>query len=187
MSVRHPPPPPTEDLGEEQAPLRCARHPNTETLLRCGRCGTPICAKCQVPTPVGVRCRSCAQVKRFALVARPSELLRAAALGLAVAVVGSIVLGMVPFLGFFGLAFVGFAVGEAVSVSARRKQGRELGILAVACLVVGYALGPFVGALLGGRAVPLELVAPLTLALLLNPATLLGLLLGGLLAWMRAR
>ena len=47
--------------------LFCARHPKTETLLRCGRCETPICPRCQIPTPVGMRCRTCARVKRFAM------------------------------------------------------------------------------------------------------------------------
>ncbi len=173
--------------GEEPAPMRCARHPNTETLLRCGRCETPICPRCQVPTPVGMRCRECARVKRIALVARPAELARGAGLGLAVAVVGTLLASALPFFGFFGLAIVGFAVGEAVSVSARRKRGAELAVLAVACLVVGYVLAPFVASLLAGRPLPLDLVPRLILGTLRSPATLIGLALGGLLAWMRTR
>src|SRR3990170_1837286 len=33
----------------------CARHPDTETGLLCGRCETPICPRCVVMTDVGAR------------------------------------------------------------------------------------------------------------------------------------
>ena len=167
--------------------MRCARHRNVETVLRCGRCETPICPRCLVPTPVGARCRTCARVKRIALVAKPKELLRAAGMGVAVAMVGSLVLGLVPFLGLLGLAFLGFAVGEAVSVGANRKRGAELGVLAVACLVVGYALGPFLRGALAGAIPPLGLLPSFMVAMLFQPLLLLGLAIGGLLAWMRVR
>ncbi|WJW66975.1 hypothetical protein OZ401_000221 [Candidatus Chlorohelix allophototropha] len=39
----------------------CKRHPTIETGLKCGRCGTPICPRCMVYTPVGVRCPDCAR------------------------------------------------------------------------------------------------------------------------------
>jgi len=68
--------------------LRCARHPNTETVLRCGRCDTPICARCMVMSPVGARCPSCAQVKRFQLLLKPVELATAVGYGLAVGAIG---------------------------------------------------------------------------------------------------
>lgn len=38
----------------------CARHPQTETGLRCGRCDTPICPRCMVHSSVGIRCPECA-------------------------------------------------------------------------------------------------------------------------------
>ncbi len=38
----------------------CARHPETETMLRCGRCNTPICPRCMVHGAVGIRCPDCA-------------------------------------------------------------------------------------------------------------------------------
>src|SRR3954469_1296626 len=41
----------------------CARHPQVETGLRCGRCGTLICPRCLVQTPVGARCPDCANVR----------------------------------------------------------------------------------------------------------------------------
>jgi Domain of unknown function (DUF4352) len=44
--------------------MNCARHPDTETSLSCGRCNTPVCVRCMVHTDVGIRCRTCAPVRR---------------------------------------------------------------------------------------------------------------------------
>lgn len=44
--------------------MKCARHSDTETSLTCGRCETPICVRCLVQTDVGIRCRTCAPVRR---------------------------------------------------------------------------------------------------------------------------
>ncbi len=41
----------------------CARRPKTQTRLRCGRCEAPICPRCTVHTPAGMRCRPCAHNK----------------------------------------------------------------------------------------------------------------------------
>lgn len=43
----------------EDAIWFCARHKNTQTRLRCGRCEKPICPKCTVMAPTGARCRDC--------------------------------------------------------------------------------------------------------------------------------
>ena len=48
-----------------RAIVKCATHPNVETELACGRCGKPICPRCLVYTPVGARCRDCAQLRRL--------------------------------------------------------------------------------------------------------------------------
>ena len=45
--------------------LYCANHSSVETLLRCSKCGKPICTRCIVQTPVGARCRECANVQRL--------------------------------------------------------------------------------------------------------------------------
>lgn len=171
--------------------LRCRRHPRTETVLRCGRCETPICPRCLVATPVGARCPTCAGVKRFSTLLKPEELARAVGFGLAVSVIGTLILNFVPFLGFLGpigYAVVGFAVGEAVSVGANRKRVPMLAPLAVWCLFVGYEIG-FVMALLvvsGGAFNPQLLVFPIV-ALTRGFNVIVGLLIGALLAWMRVR
>jgi uncharacterized membrane protein len=166
--------------------LRCARHPNTETVLRCGRCETPICPRCLISTPVGARCPTCAQVKRFATLLKPREMARAVVYGVAVGAIGTAILSFIPFLGLIGYAILGFGVGEVVSIGANRKRLRELGPIAVACLFVGYEVG-YVGLLFFGGA-PLQVAVLLIPILALTRGLLVvGLLIGALLAWMRVR
>ena len=45
------------------APVFCVNHPKTETLLRCNKCGKPVCIKCVVRTPVGYRCKECLNIQ----------------------------------------------------------------------------------------------------------------------------
>jgi tetratricopeptide (TPR) repeat protein len=52
-------PPPPDEVPLDDGVLYCANHPNVETVLRCNRCGKPICTRCAVSTPVGYRCREC--------------------------------------------------------------------------------------------------------------------------------
>ncbi len=174
--------------------LRCARHPNTETVLRCGRCETPICQRCMVMSPVGARCPSCAQVKRFQLLLKPRELALAIVYGLGVAILGTIIATFIPFLGpIFSFAIVGFAVGYVVSAGANRKRVPILGPIAVACLFVGFILGVAALQVNLGRPLPVALLAPIgSLLLVLSPgglfgSPLIGLIVGSLLAWMRVR
>jgi hypothetical protein len=171
--------------------LHCARHPNTETVLRCGRCETPICPKCLVPTPVGARCPTCAQVKRFALLVKPRELALSVLYGISAAAVGTLILFATPLaiLGLLGQALLGFLTGEAVSIGANRKRAKELGPVALVCLFVGYWLGIVLLTLYRvgfANFAPGMLSAPF-LVLQAQPFLLLGLLLGALLAWMRVR
>ena len=39
----------------------CAKHKKEPTRVTCGRCETPVCTRCAVYGPVGVRCRECAK------------------------------------------------------------------------------------------------------------------------------
>ena len=125
--------------------MQCATHPSVETELACGKCGKPICPRCLVYTPVGTRCRDCAQLRRlpqFEISA--TFMLRGlgAALGVGAAV-GAVWGLLLPFgAGFFfgfliGLG-LGYAVGEAVSVATNRKAGPQLQAAAVAGVIAAY-------------------------------------------------
>ena len=124
--------------------MQCATHPNVETELACSRCGKPICARCLVHTPVGARCRECANVRRI-----PTYNVSTAVLvrGIAAALVGGVVLGIAWWIFnplsafFFGVIFglaVGYGVGEAVSFATNRRAGPPLQAMAVAGVAIAY-------------------------------------------------
>jgi len=124
--------------------MKCALHPDTETNLRCGKCGQPICPKCLVQTPVGARCPQCAAMKRLP-VFKVSALyyVRAIAASLATGGVLGAVWPFVPLEGYFWLLIalgVGYAVGQAVSLSVNRKRGPGLQAIAAVGVVVSYVV-----------------------------------------------
>ena len=49
----------TSTTPSPAVPTMCARHPDVETGLACGRCETPICPRCLVYTAAGTRCPDC--------------------------------------------------------------------------------------------------------------------------------
>lgn len=57
----------------------CARHQKDTTRVRCGRCEKPVCTRCAIHGPVGVRCRECAKNR---VPVRPMGLLHSAGQGL---------------------------------------------------------------------------------------------------------
>jgi len=77
-------------------------------------------------------------------------------------------------------------VGEAVLVGANRKRARELAPLAVAMLFVGYVLGTACVLVYAGQPPSLVLLLVSLLSLTRGPV-IIGLLIGALLGWMRAR
>jgi hypothetical protein len=126
--------------------MQCATHPSVETELACGRCEKPICPRCLVYTPVGARCRDCAQVKalpqfnvtpQYYARAIVAALVTGAGLGVAWGLL------LTTFLGFFDILIgigIGYVVGEGVSLAANRKQGPPLQIIAGVGVVVAYLL-----------------------------------------------
>lgn len=134
--------------------LYCANHPDRETLLKCNKCGQPICPQCGVRTPVGIRCRECAAVERLpTFQISPLIALRGFGAGMAAAVAASLLLGAIPILRGFLLwlsPVAGLAIGEAISLAANRKRGRALQVIAVAGVVLGTLLGNLLGNLLLG-------------------------------------
>jgi hypothetical protein len=122
--------------------MRCALHPDTETNLTCGKCGQPICPKCLVQTPVGARCPECAAMKRLPIYVVPKMFYaRATAAGLATASALGAIWPFIPFGGFVWLIIaigIGYAIGEVVSLSANRKRGIGLQVIAGLSMGVSY-------------------------------------------------
>lgn len=126
--------------------MQCATHPSVETELACGRCGKPICPRCLIHSPVGARCRDCANIRRLPQY-NISPVYYARAIG--AALVSGVVLGFVwrafflVSLSFFGIMIgigVGYAVGEVVSLAVNKKQGLPLQIIAGAGVVSAYVV-----------------------------------------------
>ena len=141
-------------IGEGAVSSVCVNHPRRETVLRCGKCGDFICTRCMVTTPVGVRCRSCAQLRRLPQFdVGPLLLARSGLAGLAVSIVCWVLISGVPFLRYFLAIVVGAAVGETMSRLARQRTSRALEVLAVADVLAGLVLVEVVrtGTLMGSQ------------------------------------
>ena len=127
--------------------IKCATHPDVETVLKCGKCGKPICPKCLVQTPVGARCRECAHLYTPPTY-RVSGIfyLRAIGSALGMAVVIGLVWGFVsnylPFI-FINLllaAGLGYAIGEVTGLAVNRKRGIWLAVIGGAAFALSYVI-----------------------------------------------
>lgn len=128
----------------------CARHPEVETALQCGRCGTPICPRCMVHTPGGIRCPDCARLRRPPMYElAPQDYAKAAGVVVVLApllgFIGSLLIPARGFGGFFLLLalFVGSGAGGLVAEALRRATKGKRGPV-----MQGAAAATLVGALI---------------------------------------
>lgn len=132
--------------------LYCANHPDVETLLRCNRCGKPICLKCAVLTDVGYRCKECIRgVQDNYFNAAPTDNLIAFVVALVVSAIGAPVAGFLfrifPFW-FFSI-IIAFMVGGAaggilaqiIRTTVQRRRSRQMRFFALTGIVAGVLLG----------------------------------------------
>lgn len=119
--------------------LYCATHATVETLLRCSKCGKPICQRCGIRTPVGLRCRECAQMRRPpSYVLGPLHYLVAVVVGLPAATVAGLIMAQMGFyLAFFLGAGAGGLIAEMVYRATRGKRGPALAAVVAGCIIVG--------------------------------------------------
>jgi hypothetical protein len=166
--------------------MYCTWHPDRETLLRCNRCGRPMCTACAVKHPVGLRCKECVREMRSPLY-KVTPLGYVAGAVVAVAA-GTVVAAIATFASFFGwwlwiVAFfvgaaVGAAIAEAVSIAAGRKRGRGLQLVTAAGMVIGVPLAGILMDMFGMPAVGMFGVQAGPLSLFLSPAVLIYLFVG---------
>lgn len=159
--------------GEPES-LTCANHPDRETLLRCNKCGKPICFSCAVRTPVGYRCTDCVREQQniyFNAMGRDNIVALAVgfALTLFVAPIVGFLLGSIGFFGFFIAFIIGSGAGTLVARIIRRavgnRRGRKLPHWALAGIILGVAPWALFFLLTGGRVfLMLLLFAGLTVA-----------------------
>jgi hypothetical protein len=126
--------------------MQCARHPNIETELTCGRCETPICPRCVVFTDVGARCPACAPARKLPqFEVGPLYFLRGAAAALIAgvglgAVWGILLPGRIGLFGLFLAAFLGYLIAEAVGAATNRKSGTPLQVVAAGGVIAAYLI-----------------------------------------------
>lgn len=135
----------TDERPVTTGEVQCSYHPEVMTRLRCSRCGKPICPRCSVRTPVGLRCPDCAGVRGLPTYATGSSVLvRAGAAGLALAVVAGVIWGFFPDWGFYLGLILGFGVAELIARQANNKRGVDLQVLAIAIVLVGLVASRYV-------------------------------------------
>ena len=117
---------------------RCTYHPDVLTRLRCSKCGTPICPRCAVETPVGFRCPDCAGVRGLPTYQTTANaMIKSVGIGIVVAVFVGVIWGIFPDWNFYLSLVLGFGVAEGMAWGANYKRGTDLQIAAIACVILG--------------------------------------------------
>jgi hypothetical protein len=143
--------------------MYCANHPDTETLLRCNKCGKPICLKCAVLTEVGYRCKECIREQQnifYNAMTSDNWIAFAVAAGITL-VAWPIVAFLFSITGFFGwiiAALVGSGAGAALAQIIRnsvgRRRGRYIRHFTLAGIVVGLVVSGLVTSVLFASFMP---------------------------------
>jgi MFS family permease len=129
------------------------------TLLRCNKCGRPVCIDCVRLTDVGYRCKECInQVQSGYYTANPLDYPLAAVVSFVVALVAAPITGLLAApLGFFGFwiaILTGPAAGgflsEIIRRAVGRRRGRYLWLIASAMAVLGAVVGNVILLLITG-------------------------------------
>jgi hypothetical protein len=145
-----------EEPSASDGPFFCYRHPDRETWVRCGRCDRPICTKCAMQGPVGLRCIDCGKPAFDPLTSlTPGQAIGA----FAIALIGGLIVSMLaPRIGFFGLILAFFGGGLTADMTIRMigfKAGPAIaalllgGIAAGALVAFGFSYGALISLILG--------------------------------------
>ncbi len=126
----------------------CVNHPQVETRLRCNKCGTPICPRCAVQTPVGFRCPQCIRSQQAIFyTATSSDYAIAVVVGLVLSTIAAFIFGRIGiFLALILGPVAGGVIAEIVRWAIRRRRGRWIWLVVSSCIVTGalvVALYPF--------------------------------------------
>ena len=132
-------PPPPDEVPLDDGVLYCANHPDVQTVLRCNRCGKPICTRCAVQTPVGYRCKQCVgQQQAVFYTGGVLDYVIGGVIGLAL---GGVASYLMTLLGawFFALILgptIGIAIAEVVRLAVHRRRSRYLWLVVGASILV---------------------------------------------------
>lgn len=144
-----------EAVADDAPVFYCANHPHIETLLRCNKCGKPICMKCAVQTPVGYRCRECVRQQQDVYFNaeswdNPIALAVAYVVTVIALPLSAVILGRTGFFGILIALFVGASAGgilaQVIRWAVRRRRGRYLPYFALSGIILGIlSVGLFLG------------------------------------------
>ncbi len=140
-------------------PVYCVNHPNTETLLRCYRCGNPVCIKCVKRTPVGLLCKQCMSNQQAGYyTATPLDYVLVLIVGTILSLIAGAIAGALGFIWFVAIFYApaaGGVIAEVIRFAIRRRRGRYIGILAAGLTIVGAIIAieglPILAALATGQ------------------------------------
>lgn len=133
-------PPPAGEVPPDDGVLYCVNHPNVETMLRCNRCGRPVCTRCVTQTPVGYRCKQCVgQQQAIFYTGGAVDYVLGAVIALILTGVSSF---FVTLTGLWFIALIlgptlGMGIAEAVRFAVRRRRSRYLWAVVAGAMVVG--------------------------------------------------
>jgi hypothetical protein len=131
--------------ADEDERLFCFRHPERETWIRCGRCDKPICVKCGLMGPVGMRCKDCGRLRNDPLTSfSPTQL----ALGLGAAIgagtIGGLIGLQLGILAIFIGPFAGGLIGETVLRVTGYKRGPVMQSIVIGGILAGAVLAALI-------------------------------------------
>jgi hypothetical protein len=133
-------PPPAGEVPLDDGVLYCVNHPNVETMLRCNRCGRPVCTRCVVQTPVGYRCKQCVGQQQAAFYTGGAfDYVLGGIIGLTL---GGVASYLVTLAGLWFIALIlgptiGIGIAEAVRFAVRRRRSRYLWAVVVGGMLLG--------------------------------------------------
>lgn len=125
----------------------CVNHRETETRIACSSCGDPICTRCMRTAAVGQKCPRCARAPRSArALGRPVHYVRSVGGGLAAAIAGGVVYGLLlRSVGFGALILagvLGYLIGRVVKWGARGQSQQPFvtiaGVLAALAIATAF-------------------------------------------------
>ena len=144
----------------------CTYHPRVETVLRCNRCGKPICPKCAVLTEVGYRCPDCIRNQQsvFFNIRLGDYPIAAFVAGMVAGLAALLLVRAGFFIALLLSPVVGGLIGELVPRAIGRRRGRHMWLAVGSAVIVGGLLGFAISWLLLGPANPFALLTYLVLS-----------------------
>ena len=122
--------------------MRCERHPESEHVFSCVECGSYICARCMVDTPVGYKCRECGRSGAASPVKR-DQWAKASTVAVLASALAAFLYAEIAFRTGYSGPILALVLGVAVGEATRRASGghRDTGIAALAAGSAALAFG----------------------------------------------